>query len=229
MSYPKNPYEIIVKNEYYPSGLKEVDIWNYYQQNKRNILKETLGKTLIVFFATSLNKTTVIRKNKSKGLIRLSPTDYNTIISGRTLSLHSIMDRYSKYGIIDIDTNDFNKAKDVVIDIFNIMEAARFAKSLQIRFTGKKSFHIKIEFNAEYKIEDIRKMIFDYLIESNVQQKYTITNKRIRNIPNIDLNRNVYNAGYITLHSLSITGLKCMEVPLKKVKNFRKEDAKIFN
>ena len=65
MSYPKNPYETIVKNEYYPSGLKEVDIWNYYQENKINILKETLGKTLIVFFTTSLNKTTVLRKNKS--------------------------------------------------------------------------------------------------------------------------------------------------------------------
>jgi hypothetical protein len=227
MSYPKNPYEIIVKNEYYPSGLREVDIWNYYQQNKINILKETIGKTLIVFFATSLNKTIVIRKNKSKGLIRLTPTDYNTIVSGRTLSLHSIMDRYSNYGIIDIDTNDFNKAKDVVIDIFNIMEKAKFTKDLQIRFSGKKSFHIKVDFNSDYKIEHIRKMIYDHLIENNIQQKYTIAHKRFRNVPNIDLNRNVYNAGYITLHSLSIIGLKCMEIPFRKIRNFKKEDAKI--
>jgi len=228
MSYPKNPYEIIVKNEYYPSGLREVDIWNYYQQNKINILKETIGKTLIVFFATSLNKTIVIRKNKSKGLIRLTPTDYNTIVSGRTLSFHSIMDRYSNYGIIDIDTNDFNKAKDAVIDIFNIMEESRFTKSLQIRFSGKKSFHIKVDFNSDYKIEHIRKMIYDHLIENNIQQKYTIAHKRFRNVPNIDLNRNVYNASYITLHSLSIIGLKCMEVPFKNVKSFKKEDAKII-
>lgn len=227
MSYPKNPYEIIVKNEYYPSGLKEVDIWNYYQTNKINILKETLGKTLIVFFATSLNKTTVLRKNKSKGLIRLTPTDYNTIVNGRTLSFHSVMDRYSKYGIIDIDTDNFDKAKDTVIDIYNVMEKAKFTKDLQIRFSGKKSFHLKVDLNGEFRIENIKKIIFNHLIENNIQQKYTISHKRFRNIPNIDLNRNVYNAGYITLHSLAITGLKCMEVPLKKVKSFRKEDAKI--
>jgi hypothetical protein len=228
MSYPKNPYEIIVKNEYYPSGLKEVDIWNYYQENKINILKETLGKTLIVFFATSLNKTTVLRKNKSKELIRLTPTDYNTIVNGRTLSFHSVMDRYSKYGIIDIDTDNFDKAKDTVIDIYNVMEKSKFTKDLQIRFSGKKSFHIKVDLNGEFRIEDIKKIIFNQLIENNIQQKYTIAHKRFRNIPNIDLNRNVYNAGYITLHSLAITGLKCIEVPLKKVKNFKKEDAKIL-
>jgi hypothetical protein len=228
MSYPKNPYETIVKNEYYPSGLKEVDIWNYYQENKINILKETLGKTLIVFFATSLNKTTVLRKNKSKELIRLTPTDYNTIVNGRTLSFHSVMDRYSKYGIIDIDTDNFDKAKDTVIDIYNVMEKSKFTKDLQIRFSGKKSFHIKVDLNGEFRIEDIKKIIFNQLIENNIQQKYTIAHKRFRNVPNIDLNRNVYNAGYITLHSLAITGLKCIEVPLKKVKNFRKEDAKIL-
>lgn len=228
MSYPKNPYETIVKNEYYPSGLKEVDIWNYYQENKINILKETLGKTLIVFFATSLNKTTVLRKNKSKELIRLTPTDYNTIVNGRTLSFHSVMDRYSKYGIIDIDTDNFDKAKDTVIDIYNVMEKSKFTKDLQIRFSGKKSFHIKVDLNGEFRIEDIKKIIFNQLIENNIQQKYTIAHKRFRNIPNIDLNRNVYNAGYITLHSLAITGLKCIEVPLKKVKNFKKEDAKIL-
>jgi len=228
MSYPKNPYEIIVKNEYYPGGLKEVDIWNYYQQNRRNLLKETLGKTLIVFFTTSLNKTIVIRKNKSKGLIRLTPTDYNTIVSGRTLSFHSVMDKYSNYGIIDIDTDNFDKAKDAIIDIHNIMEKAKFTKDLQIRFSGKKAFHLKVDLYGEYRIEDIRKIFFNHLIENNIQKKYTIAHKKFRNIPNIDLNRNVYNAGYITLHSLSIIGLKCMEVTLKKVKNFRKEEAKII-
>ena len=80
----------------------------------------------------------------------------------------------------------------------------------------------------KYRIEDIRKIFFNHLIENNIQKKYTIAHKKFRNIPNIDLNRNVYNAGYITLHSLSIIGLKCMEVPLKKVKNFRKEEAKII-
>jgi hypothetical protein len=227
MSYPKNPYTIILKNEYYPQGLRESEIWNYYQKIKNNLLKETIGKVLIVFFATGLNKTTVIRKNKSKELIRLTPSDYNTIVSGRTLSFHSTMDRFSRYGIIDIDTDDFNKAKDATITIYNILDRANFTKGLQIRFSGKRSFHLKVDFNSEYKIEYIRKIIFDYLIENNIHKKYTIAHKRFRNIPNIDLNRNIYNAGHITLYSLAITGLRCLEVPIRKIKSFKKEDAKI--
>lgn len=50
MSYPQNPNTIIIKNEYYPTGLKEIDIWNYYQKVRTNLLKETIGKNLIVFF-----------------------------------------------------------------------------------------------------------------------------------------------------------------------------------
>ena len=38
MGYPKNPDSIVLKNKYYPNGLKEIDIWNYYQKNKRNML-----------------------------------------------------------------------------------------------------------------------------------------------------------------------------------------------
>jgi len=227
MSYPQNPETIILTNEYYPEGLKEIDIWNYYQKNKNNLLRETLGKSLIVFFATDLNKTTVLRKNKSKGLIRLTPSDYNTIVSGRTLSFHSVMDNYSGFGIVDIDTDDFNKAKEATLELYNLLTRFKFANDLKVRFTGKNSFHIKIEFKNEYPIDYIKRAITEFLLSSNIDNKYTFLHKRIKNTPNIDLNRNVYNAGYITLYSLSVTGLRCMELPLNRVKNFRKENSKI--
>lgn len=227
MSYPKNPHTIIIKNEYYPSGLKEVDIWNYYQDNKTNILRETLGKDLIIFFAIDLNRFTVIRKSKLKGPIRLNLTDYNTIISGRTVSIHSVMNRYSNFGIIDIDTDNFDQAKEATEILYDLFERVKFVYDLSIRFTGKDSFHIKIDFRHYYKIEYIKDLLNDFLIEKNIDKKYTISHRRAKNIPNIDLNRNVFNAGYITLHSLAVTGLKCIEVKNSRLRNFKKDFAKI--
>jgi len=227
MSYPQNPDTIILKNEYYPSGLKEIDVWNYYQSVKPRLLKETIGKKLIVFFATDLNKISVIRKTKDGGSIRLTPSTYDITISGRSLSFHSVMDKYSDFGIIDIDTNDFNKAKEATIDIYNILQRSKFSMNSIIRFSGKDSFHIKVYFKNDYPIDYIKKTISDFLIENNVDKKYTISYKRTNNIPNVDLNRNVYNAGYITLHSLAVTGLRCMEVNPRHIENFKKEMAKI--
>ena len=57
MSKPQNPETLVLKNEYYPNGLREIDIWNYYQKVKNQLLRETIGKNLIVFFAIDLNKT----------------------------------------------------------------------------------------------------------------------------------------------------------------------------
>ena len=66
MSIPQHPDKIMVKNQFYPEGLKEIDIWNYYQKYKPLILRETLGRELIIFFSTDVNKTIVVRKYKEK-------------------------------------------------------------------------------------------------------------------------------------------------------------------
>lgn len=227
MSVPQNQETIVIKNKFYPTGLKEIDIWNYYQTNKVNLLKETMGKSLIVFFAIDVNKFIVMRKNKSKGLIRLTPSDYDTIVSGRTISFHNTMNRFSDYGIVDIDTDDFEKAKDLTLELYELFNKQRYVKNVKIVYSGKESFHLRINFNTEYKIEYIKYKIEKTLTTSNLKYAVTIKTKKSRDIPNLDLQRNIYNAGHIALGSLSVDGLKCMEVPKNKLKMFRKEDAKI--
>ena len=39
MSYPQNPETLVIQNKYYPKGLREIDIWNYYQKNKNLLFK----------------------------------------------------------------------------------------------------------------------------------------------------------------------------------------------
>jgi hypothetical protein len=228
MSEPKNPKTLVIKNEFYPDGLSEEDIWNYYQKVKIPLLRETLGKTLMVFFATNLNKNVVLRKNKSNQLIRLNYTDYDEIVNGRTLSFHLEMEKFSSYGIIDIDIDNFELAKETTMNVYETMiQNRKLIDDVKIIFTGKESFHIRSYFKGDYPIDYIRESLRDYLMEKNMDRKHTIAGKRTKNIPNLDLGRNHYKAAHICLHSLSVIGLRSMEIFLNRLKHFRKDMAKI--
>lgn len=226
MSIPQHPDEIMVKNQFYPEGLREIDIWNYYQKYKSLILKETLGRELIIFFSTDINKTIVVRKYKDK-LIRLTPSNYDTIISGRTLSLHCGIHRVENFGIIDLDTDDFDMAKEAVLDVYPVMERAPFIDNVRVRFTGKTSFHIVLDFKRPLIIDRAKILIKNFLDESPLSDKYDIEYKRRKGVVNLDLAPNKYRGGYITLGSLSVLGLRCMEIPLRSVSGFRKESATV--
>ncbi len=226
MSIPQHPDKIMVKNQFYPEGLKEIDIWNYYQKYKSLILRETLGRELIIFFSTDVNKTIVVRKYKDK-LIRLNPSNYDTIISGRTLSLHCGMHRAENFGLIDLDTDDFDMAKEAVLDVYPVMERAPFIDNVRVRFTGKTSFHIVLDFKRPLIIDRAKILIKNFLNESSLSDKYDIEHKRRKGVVNLDLAPNKYRGGYITLGSLSVLGLRCMEISLRSVSRFRKESATI--
>jgi hypothetical protein len=227
MSYPQNPDTIVIRNDYYPKGLREIDIWNYYQSVKTPLLKETIGKTLIVFFTVDTNKFIVMRKNKQGGLIRLNMRDYDSLISGRSISFHNVMNKYSSYGIIDVDTDDFKIAKELSVELNRFFYNQKYINGSEIVYTGKDSFHIRVHFNFDYKIDYIKQRITNALDEFYSNIDYTIKARREKNKPNLDLQRNILNAGHIALHSLSVDGLKCMEVEISKMKWFRKDFAKI--
>lgn len=224
--YPEHPDTIIIQNEFYPNGLKEIDIWNYYQKNKNFILRETIGKDLMLFIATDLNEFIVRRRSKETPYIKLNPSNYDNIITGRTLSIHSTMEKTTYFGIIDIDIEDFKLAKEATKNVYEYIKNAPFVDRIKIRFTGSTSFHLILNFKRILKIEYVNELIREYLEKENFEN-YTIKAKRTKGIVNLDLGRNIYKAGYITLHSLSVFGLKCMEVDINQLKNFNKDRAKI--
>lgn len=226
MSAPQHPNVIIVQNQYYPKGLREIDIWNYYQKVKPNLIREVMGRELIIFFGIDTNKVTVIRKIKDS-LIRITPSNYDTIISGRTLSIHSCMKRIEDFGIIDIDIDDFDKAKEVADKCYYTLLKCPFVEDVKIRFTGKESFHMVCYFKRSLYIDKARILLKDYLESSDLSRDFDIEHKRTKGVANLDLAPNKYRGGYITLDSLSVNGLKCMFIPINYLKNFRKENAVI--
>jgi len=230
MSYPKNAETIIVKNKYYPSGLREIDIWNYYQKVKTPLLKEVYNRDLMFFIMVEENKPIIKRKLQDK-YIRLDPKNYDEIISGRTISIHSSMKGYEEIGIIDIDidpSDGFRWARKTTFDVYNfVMDKIGIVNSAQIRFTGKYSFHIVCDFGRKMKIDSIRFLLQKFLRQSDLAKVYTIEGKRRAGIPNLDMAPNKLNGNFITLHSLSVLGLRCMEVPFNKLLSFDPIQARI--
>lgn len=223
MSYPENPNTIVIQNKFYPKGLREIDIWNYYQSVKREIINETNHKDVMFFIMVDKNKP-VIRRKGAEGNIRLSPKNYDAVITGRTVSIHSTMGPYENFGIIDIDIDPydgFKWAQEVTRRVYDfVMDKVPIIRTSSIRYTGKQSFHIKCDFGRKMKIDVIRFFLRKFLKESELSKIYTIEGKRRPGIPNLDMAPNKLRGNYITLNSLSILGLRCMEVPYSSLMSF---------
>ena len=220
---PKNPNEIIIQNKFYPGGLSEIDVWNYYQKNMNSILEQLRSRAVILFLKVKDN--IIVLRNKKKKPIKVNLRNFDDIITGRTLSIHGVMKNSENFGIVDIDTDNFKKSKEAVFDCYEILSKSSFMKNVEVRFTGKTSFHLIGNFHKKMKVDNIR-----YLLKNELkilEGKYSISKTRKSNLVNIDLFRNVKNAGYILENSLSVIGLKCMRIKIGNVKNFKKLDAMI--
>jgi len=231
MGYPQNPNTIVIKNRLYPKGITELMIWNYYQKVKGPLLNSVANRDLMFFISTDINSTIIRRKIKT-GYIRLTQSNYDTLITGRTLSIHSAMKGYEDFAIIDVDLhpNDgFSWAKDATRNVYEyVMDKIPIIRKVSIRYTGKGAFHIVCNFGRKNKVDASRFLLEKFLRESPLSKIYTINEKKARaGIPNLDLNRNCLNCNYITLHSLSIFGLRCMEVPYNKLLSFNLMSARI--
>jgi hypothetical protein len=223
MSFPKNPKTLIVDNEF--GTLNELDIWKYYQKVKTPFLMQLIGREIMIFLATDVNKTVVIRKKSDGSLIYINMRNYDEIVSGRTLSFHSCMKKTEKIGIVDIDISDFNLAKEATKNIHKFLSVAPFALDVGIRFTGKESFHVICYLKRNMYVDSIRELLRDYLLDNPFG--YDVMHKRQKEVPNLDLATNKYRGGFITPHSLSTLGLKCMNVMPRGLLTFNKRQATI--
>jgi hypothetical protein len=230
MSYPANPDTIVIQNKFYPQGLREIDIWNYYQKAKPSILRETQNIDVMFFIMVEKNKA-IVRRKGSQGFIRLKPNNYDTAITGRTVSLHSGMAPYSDFGIIDIDidpSDGFKWAKEVTYRVYDyVMDKVPIIRSASIRYTGKHSFHIKCDLGRKIKIDVVRFLLAKFLRESPLSKVYTVEGKRRAGVPNLDMAPNKLRGNYITLDSLSVMGLRCMEVDYNNLMSFDPRKAMI--
>lgn len=226
MSAPQNPETVIIKNEAYPQGLTQGQVWKYYQDHKGFILNNIKNRDIMFAIMVDLNKSIMKRRGANLEVIQLNNNNYDTILTGRTVTLYPAMKAYEDFCVIDIDSDNWVKAQEVTSYIYNVMEKADFVMNLKILYTGKNSFHIHCQLRNRYPINKLKMIILDH-IQRNQTQAFTIQHKRTSIKPNIDLSPMKYKGTYIAEGSLSIWGLKCMQVKINELRNFKKWKAKI--
>ena len=116
MSKPSNPYEIVIKNRFFPDGVTEQDLYQYWIKKKFEILRNLEGSRSIFYINGDLDKLIVRRYLKANEQIKLIPENYDNVVTGRTVGILRVFDERSDFGIVDVDSrralNEISPAAD---------------------------------------------------------------------------------------------------------------------
>ena len=214
MGFPMNPDKIIHNN------LREIDIYNHYIKYKIKILEWCKNRNVMFYIATENG---LVIKRKINGFFyKLTKDNFESIITGRTLSIHCNMRDREDIGIIDIDTSDFIEGKNATIELYDYVWK-ECGHDCEIQYTGKESFHIIVKFKEKRQIDDIRKYLIDILNIERFAWKYNINKTRSNERVNIDLLAcNKINGSWICPYALSIEGRVARIIPRHIILNFTK-------
>lgn len=216
--YPNNPGEIVLKNSFYPSGLKEIDIYNYYMKVKKPLLKWLKGRR-VAFFLLIDDKIIVKRKTKDKPYIILTAGNFENVITGRTLEVLVQHPNTTNYFIVDVDPGRGFKRQDA-------LKAANFVqkntkkilevKSFETISTSSIGIHVIGYLSKNYNINKLRTKLYNVLKESldQTKDKTLILNVKGRDprFVNLDLSSMYENSLHICKYSLTKDGLICTDV-----------------
>lgn len=229
MSYPKNPNIVVIRNAYYPSGLTEKNIYEYYQKNKNKILDYIGRNPVLLFIVPNVNEV-IIRRFLNHKLIRLTSTNFDQIITGRTISISvesgSTVDKY----IVDIDSsaNTSEGAKQKAVeDVLEVYKKLPEIKEFKVFLSGN-GYHVYGVLVKKINYLKAIKVLKTHLNYS-LSKYYSIGTKRrgkSTKVINLDLSP-MYNRGSHTVpFSLNRNGLICDEVT-NRYKGFNRGSATI--
>ena len=227
MAAPRDPNVIIIRNEYYPDGLKEERVWNYYLKNKNKIIKEAANRPIIIFLFVSENNSIILRRTRSNESITLNKENYEKVISGRSVSLS--VENIGGYYCIDIDSKENVKEEDkkqAVQDILDIYKKLPEVK--KIRVTSSSSGYHVYGYLVKQVSPDTAINILKKHLEFSLKDKYGIGQRIDSSDKDIVLDfAPMYSRGSHTLPgSLNRNGTICLDIT-KNWKTFDRISAKI--
>lgn len=229
MSKPSNPFEVVIKNRFYPKGLNELSIYDYWLSKKTEIVSQLQGKRVMFYLAAENKKNIVLRYERgTQNPQYLNDADYAKKITGRTVGILELFDEKSNFGVIDIDSpieessissdKNFENVKKITAEIYDFI--SKFHKT-QIVFTGKNGFHIRCQMHTKMRMEQIKKVLREQLEDSEFK---SLLSGRNNSSPNVDLSPNMRNGAIIVPLSLNKIGIPAVELQRKELINFRRED-----
>lgn len=232
--FPDNPDEIVISKKENIENLraiKEIDVYNYYEGIKNVLIKELKGNDLFIVIKPN-GKPVYIRHpyDKETEFIRINnEEEFEEYHSGRTVEYHITMPKKTSKYIIDYDPREgetWEKTKSNALEIATNMKKISQVKGIEIRYTGKRGFHIHGKIKSEENVEDAHNFLKEWLQDTfKDRTDLIIAESPTEKESALGLSPMKYNGGHIAKYSLRVSGLCCIEVPENNLENFEKKDA----
>jgi hypothetical protein len=218
--FPTHPLDTVIKNKFYPRGLREIDIYNYYLSQKENLLKWIDGRNVGFLIRTDFNTTVMIRNMKGK-IIYLTESNFEDLITGRTNVIYVIHPELTDYFVIDIDVGPNLTMKHCKNALNILLHSNLNLKKHEAIYTSDKGIHLIGYVSVPSNLEILRGELEISLeeISDKVNQQSNIkflvnTKGRKSNTINFDLSSMYPNSLHISKYSLTKEFLICNDVNL---------------
>jgi hypothetical protein len=235
--YPKHPDDIVLPKSVWSSRpITEKEIYDYYSGVMSKMLPELKGNNLFIGVVPKDykpgQKPIYIRHpyHGNTEYIRIDNTkEFEIYHSGRTVEFHRTMPRLAPFYVIDIDApGKFFDTKKLTAEVADKLGKLPEITKTEIRFTGKRGFHLLFWLKKPRDVNDARNFLHDWLKETFVDRGDVVLGESpIGDKPALGLSPMKVNGGQVALWSLRVSGLCCIEVPRAQLMSFEREDASI--
>ena len=206
---PYNPDQVVIKNKFYPQGLTEERIYDYYIQNRKYLL-DWISNRNVAFFMRIDGKIVVKRKTSTGAPIRLTIDNFDELITGRTNGIYVERTNPSDYVVVDIDAGktgisyrEIHKASNVVQTLLTPMGITYWEKL----FTSPNGMHVIGYLKSKHPLSYIKLRAEELLSK---QENYLVNVKgRKPGTINLDLSPNYDKSLHMSRYSLTKEGLIC--------------------
>ena len=140
------------------------------------------------------------------------------------------MPQQAPYYIIDFDAGNepFSKTKQITADIADELNKLPEVKEVEIRYSGKRGFHVLSWLKKSRDVNDAREFLKGWLKENFGDRDDVVIGESPSGKKGaLGLSPMKVNGGQVAKYSLRVTGLCCVEVPRAKLMSFKREDASI--
>jgi len=233
--YPDHPDDIVISSKERLTGgpnINEIDVWSYYNGIKKDIIKRLKDHNLFIVIKSD-SKPIYIRHpyDKKTEFIRINNIDdFDEYHSGRTVEYHITMPSRCPYYIVDFDGipgDKFEKTKKVAGEVADRMKENTDVKKVEIRYTGKRGFHILGWLKKPINIDIARNNLKEWLREKFGDHKDVIIAETAKDGKGaLGVAPMKLNGGHVAKHSMRITGLCCVEVDRGSLNKFNRESAR---
>lgn len=214
MSAPKNPETVVIKNQYYPAGLKEKHVWDYYQRYKFKVIDEINARPIMLWIFKDLN-TAIIKRKVFNSPFTITKKNYDKIITGRTVSFAVELRTNTDLVIVDVDpgpTATEHQLKTSVKSLLNSsFGSASFVIGNRIISTAR-GYHVYFYLKKKFPINSIRKTLL-VMLNMEFRNDYLINEKNPKgsNI-NFDLTPTTSHGVHQVPYALCRNGLQSLDV-----------------